>query len=111
MWQASTQARRLVEANRLGGAGQYAASLQEARQVTMTPASDRALLTEAYDLEDLGRLREADRAFARAAAADPSNWVIRRDWALELRREGQSRRARVQMRRAISLNPKLVPTA
>jgi tetratricopeptide (TPR) repeat protein len=107
MWQASTQARHLVDANRLGGAGYYAASLHEVRQVTMAPASDRALLTEAYDLEDLGRLREADHAYGRAAAADPSNWFIRRDWALELLRQGQSRRARAQMRRALSLNPKL----
>lgn len=108
MWQSSTQARHLVDASRLGAAGYYTASLREARQVTMAPASDRALLTEAYDLEDLGRLREADRAFGRAAAADPSNWFIRRDWALELQRGGRLRRARAEMRRAVSLNPKLL---
>jgi hypothetical protein len=104
---AGVQAQRLTEANRLGASGAYRAALREAGEITMSPASDQAQLTRAYALQDLGRLRSADQAFRRAADEDPSNWVIRRDWAAALLEADDLARARDELSRARSLNPKM----
>ena len=111
LWLSGIQAQRLTNSNRLGRAGDFGAALALARSVTMSPASAGAKLTEAYALQDLGNLAASDRAFRDASGADPSNWVIRRDWAVELAQAGDLDRARRQLREAVALNPKMLVPA
>lgn len=80
----------------------------------IAPAADpappnvvRARLLQAYALRDLGRDRDAARAFERAAQREPRNWVIQRDLALALARSGDSRAASAALERALRLNPRL----
>ncbi|MEX2253358.1 MAG: hypothetical protein WD649_04335 [Thermoleophilaceae bacterium] len=54
-----------------------------------------------------GRRAEALAAFALAADRDPRNWLVRRDWAVELRAAGERRKAARQMSIALGLNPRL----
>jgi Flp pilus assembly protein TadD len=62
----------------------------------------------AYALRDAGRESQALAAFARASAADPNNWIIRRDWAVLLAQLGKRDAAARQMAVALRLNPRLV---
>jgi tetratricopeptide (TPR) repeat protein len=107
LWLSGAQAQRLQDANRLGARGNYAAALHEARAVSWSPASDEALLTQAYALEDLGRLSAAYAMYSRAAQADPRNWIIRSDWGNALAEGRHFKAARKQLRLALDLNPKL----
>ena len=97
----------LARANARGTAGDAAGALAEARRVSRPPAAERARLTEAYALVDLGRLSAAERAFARAADADPRNWVIWRDWARVQLALGRRKQAGETMARAKALNPRM----
>ncbi|MHB8692668.1 MAG: O-antigen ligase family protein [Solirubrobacteraceae bacterium] len=104
-WISAAQAQRVVDANRLGATGRYRAALASARTVSLAPASDEAVVVEAYALQDLGRLRAAAATYARAAAADPGDWTIRFNWALDLAQEHRTAGARAELRVARRLNP------
>ena len=106
-WVSGAQAQRYVDANRLGASGQYAAALQKARSVTMSPASTAAIVVEAYALQDLGHRTAAAADFARAAAADPGDWSIRLNWASDLAQEHEWGPAYRQFTNALQLNPLL----
>lgn len=97
----------LEEANALGAEGRFGPALREARRVSRAPASDRAPLAEGYALVGLGRLEQAERAFARAAERDPRNWVIHRDWARVQLALGDTRDAGRTMAKAKALNPRM----
>lgn len=99
--------RTLREANRLGAAGEPAAALRKAAEVTRAPAGTRARLTEAYAALAANRPDVAVRAFAAAARRDRENWVVHRDWALALVRAGHVERGRRRMARAVALNPRM----
>lgn len=71
------------------------------------PNVARARLLRAYALRDLGRDRDAARAFELAARREPRNWVIQRDLALVLARGGDIEAANAALRRALALNPRL----
>jgi tetratricopeptide (TPR) repeat protein len=98
-------------ANQLGQAGQYAAAVAEARQVTRAPAASRARLAQAYAEILRGHNAAALEQFREAARRDPNNFVIRRDWAFALLLVGRRQAAQTQMARALALNPRLqLPT-
>lgn len=102
---------RVRDADQRGAAGDYAGALRVARDVSAPPQDARALLIQAYALQALGRRPQASRAFARAAARDPNNWVIHRDWAILLAQLGRRTQARDEMTRALALNPRMaLPT-
>lgn len=100
-------AERLDRAERLGRAGSLAAAVREARHVERSPAAERAALAEAYALLALGRFRSSATAFARAARADPQNWIIHRDHARALLAAGLLEEAGQAMARAQHLNPRM----
>ena len=108
LWLSGVQAQRLQDANRLGARGDNAAALADARSVSWPPASDRALLTQAYALEDLGRFSSAYAMYSRAAQNDPRNWIVRFDWGNALAEGRHPEAARKQLKLALDLNPKLV---
>ena len=105
LWSGGEQAGRLVSADRLGDSGLYAQSLALSRTVTEEPARAGALETVGYDLQDMGELPQANRALARAVAANPSDWTLRLSWAAALLNLGQRARARAQVQEAVRLNP------
>jgi Flp pilus assembly protein TadD len=105
LWSAHDDASRTGAARALLHDGRYAAAAQRAG---VAPGDARAALIEAYALRDAGREREAVAAFSRASAADPGNWIVRRDWAVLLAQLGQRDAAARQMAAALRLNPRLV---
>jgi tetratricopeptide (TPR) repeat protein len=105
---ASEDAARVDRANRLGESGRHADALAEARRVRRAPADARAAVVEAYALRELGRLRGAERAFARAVAHLPNDWALRRDHAAVLLALGDRESAAGEMARAAQLNPRMV---
>jgi hypothetical protein len=107
-WGSAQQAQRLQDANGLGAAGQYRAALREARSVTLSPASDQALVVEAFALQDLRHLRAAGATYAAAAAANPGDWTIRLNWAQDLAQQHRRAAARAQLRQVLRLNPLVI---
>jgi Flp pilus assembly protein TadD len=101
-------ASRVRAANQLGLAGDYRGALTAARQVTRAPASRDAVLVQAYADVALGRYPAASAAFHRSLRLDPNNWRIYRDLATTLLALDARRSARIEMARALELNPKLV---
>lgn len=95
-------------ANRLGIVGAYEQAIATAGQVTRAPATRDAALVQAYADAALGRHRDAIAAFHRALRLDPNNWRIYRDLASTLLAAGARRSARIEMARALELDPKLV---
>jgi predicted Zn-dependent protease len=97
-WVASRPARLLARAEAASKAGDHAGALAAWRAVNASGrARSSTLISEARAALALGRAAEADRALARAAAADPSNpepWRLRlerfrvEDEALEAREVG-----------------------
>jgi len=100
-------ASHLREATELSEGGFQAKALGEADQVSRRPAETRALLLRASAYRASGRQAQALDAFALAADRDPNNWIIHRDWAVELRASGRRRAAARQMGVALGLNPRL----
>jgi Flp pilus assembly protein TadD len=107
MWSAAGDERRLERANAAGLRGDYRLALHEAGAVHDDAAAPRAAVTAAYALAGMRRYRAAAVRFAAAARQEPSNWTIRRDWARVLLAAGRRPQARVQMARALALNPRL----
>lgn len=99
---------RVRSANRLGIAGAYEQAIATAGHVTRAPATRDAVLVQAYAYLGLGRSRDAIAAFHRALRLDPKNWRIYRDLASTLLAAGARRSARIEMARALELDPKLV---
>jgi Flp pilus assembly protein TadD len=104
---AALDARHVRRAGQLGEQRRFTEAAAEARRAHSQPARARATLIEATALAELGDLAPAARAYADAARYDPSNWAIRRDWAVTLRRLGDGAGARRQMERALALNPRM----
>lgn len=104
----ASDAARVDRASELGAAGQFAASAAQARAVSTEPSRARAAVIEAYALVEKGDDKGAAPVFARAAEADPANWVVRRDWASALLRIKRVAAARAQMGMALALNPLIV---
>lgn len=100
-------ANRVRDANELGAAGDYRGALRASDGVTRPPQDARALLVRAYALLGLRRGAAASTAFARAAARDPNNWVIHRDWGILLLQLGRRAQAGHEMGRALALNPRM----
>jgi Flp pilus assembly protein TadD len=107
---AQRQASDLQHARDLARAGHYGAAVRLAEGISGASATAaRAVVAEA--LARNGGGAAADRAFGRAVAADPTNWALRRDWAVLLYVDGQRRRASRQAEAALSLNPRIeLPT-
>lgn len=107
LWTASRDERRVERANAAGLRGDFEAAAREARAVTDGAAVPRAAAAEGYALAALAEWDRAAGAFARAARADPANWVIRRDLARVLLLAGRRGDAQREMGRALALNPRM----
>jgi hypothetical protein len=107
---AQRQATDLQQARDLARAGHYGEAVHLAQGVSGASATAaRAVVAEA--LARSGGGAAADRAFARAVAADPTDWALRRDWAVLLYVGGRRGRAARQAETALSLNPRIdLPT-
>jgi Tfp pilus assembly protein PilF len=107
---AQRQASDLQHARDLARAGHYGEAVHLAEGISGASSTGaRAVVAEA--LARSGGGAAADRAFARAVAADPTNWALRRDWAVLLYVDGRRGQARRQMEAALSLNPRMdLPT-
>jgi Flp pilus assembly protein TadD len=101
LWGERGDAHRVATARAMLDQGRYAAALKAGH-------GTNAALVEAYALRDAGHGTAAAAAFARASAADPDNWVIRRDWGILLAQIGKRDAAAQQMAIALRLNPRLV---
>lgn len=101
------QASEVRNANELGRSRQWAEAARVASRVQDMPERVPALLVRARALRANGQFRAADRAFARAGAEDPSNWIVYRDWGLVIDYLGDRRRAASTYARALALNPRL----
>ena len=103
---AQRQASDLQHARDLARAGHYGEAVRQAEGISGASVTGaRAVVARS------GGGAAADRAFARAVAADPTNWALRRDWAVLLYVDGQRRRAAQQAETALSLNPRMeLPT-
>jgi Flp pilus assembly protein TadD len=98
---------RLEEATSALDAHHYTRALERADAVGTRPASAGALAVRARALAALGNPAAALPAFRAAVERTPHDADLRRDWAVLLLRSGQRRAARVQMTRALALNPDL----
>ena len=105
--QARHDAELLKQANHQGLTRQYEEAVATARQIKRPPSDARALAVEAYALQRLGRPRAASIAFEKAVRRNPNDWVLHRDWAVQLASLGQRRQAAKEMGRALQLNPRL----
>jgi len=107
---AQRQASDLQHARDLARAGHYGEAVRLAEGVSGASATGaRAVVAEALARSEGGAA--ANRAFARAVAADPTDWALQRDWAVLLYVDGQRRRAARQAETALSLNPRMeLPT-
>jgi len=104
---AQRQAADLQHASDLARAGHYVQAARAADKVSGASATAaRGVAAEA--LARGGGGAPADRAFARAVKADPTDWTLWRDWAVLLFADGQRARARHQMEVAYWLNPRIV---
>jgi len=103
---AQRQAADLQHARDLARSGGYG----EAVRVTDGVSGSSATAASAVKAEALARAgggAAADRAFAVAVRADPTNWQLRRDWAVLLLADGLRQRSRHQMEVAHALNPRI----
>jgi tetratricopeptide (TPR) repeat protein len=86
------------------GAGEHA--LQVARKaIAANPAAARARLAEALALRMLGRLDEAARSLARAAALDPNDYGVAYETGVARKQQGDAGGALAQFERARVLKP------
>jgi hypothetical protein len=98
---------RLTSARAHAASGDLTAALADARDARrLDPQSFEPVLLEADILADLGRDRDADRAFADAIARSPHEWTTRADWASALIRRGDLPAVRALVRSAVPLNPR-----
>jgi Flp pilus assembly protein TadD len=104
---AQRQAAHLDDARDLARAGHYAEAARAAARITgASAAAAKGVAAEA--LARTGGGPSADRAFATAVRADPTDWTLWRDWAVLLYADRQRARARHQMEVASWLNPRIV---
>jgi hypothetical protein len=104
---AQRQAAHLGDARDLARAGHYAEAARAAAGITgASAAAAKGVAAEA--LARSGGGPAADRAFATAVRADPTDWTLWRDWAVLLYADRQRARARHQMEVASWLNPRIV---
>jgi Flp pilus assembly protein TadD len=104
---AQRQAAHLGHARDLARAGHYVQAARAAAGISGASATAASGLA-AEALARAGGGSAADRAFARAVQADPTDWTLWRDWAVLLYADGQRARARHQMEVASWLNPRIV---
>jgi predicted Zn-dependent protease len=103
---AQHQAADLQHARDLARAGHYAQAVRVANGVSGA-SSAAAAGVAAEALARSGGVPAADQAFARAVRADPTDWMLWRDWAILLFAADQGARARHQMEVAYWLNPRI----
>jgi Flp pilus assembly protein TadD len=104
---AQRQAAHLQDARDLARGGHYAQAARAAARVTgASAAAAKGVAAEALARSGGGPV--ADRAFANAVRADPTDWTLWRDWAVLLYADGQRSRARHKMEVAYWLNPRIV---
>jgi Flp pilus assembly protein TadD len=103
-----TDARRIRHANELGARGLYSQAIAVAGKVSSASQRGDALRIAADTDLALGRDRDAVVAFRRALRHNPEDWLLHRDLASSLLLLGAQASARVEMGRALELNPKLV---
>lgn len=101
------QASLVRDANELGRSGQPAAAARVASRVRGAPERAPALLARARALRANAQYRAADRAFGRAAAEDPNNWILYRDWGSVIVHLGDRKRAGIMYAHAVALNPRI----
>jgi Flp pilus assembly protein TadD len=104
----ATDARRIRRANELGARGFYSQAIAVAGKVSSGSQRGDALRVDGYSDLALGRDRDAIAAFRQALRHTPQDWVLHRDLASALLLVGARASARVEMGRALALNPKLV---
>ena len=97
---------KLERASAHVSAGRGAEALTELVSVGGAAADRAARLRGAAHFAG-GRLPLALDAFREAAARDPNNWLVQRDYAIVLLRSGDRVRARERMRTARALNPRM----
>lgn len=102
-WREASQVR---QANELGRSRHWAAAARVASRVKGVPERAPALLAEARALWANRQYRAADRIFSRAAAEDPNNWIVYRDWGPVIYQLGDRKRAAATYARALALNPR-----
>ncbi|MEJ7784175.1 MAG: tetratricopeptide repeat protein [Solirubrobacteraceae bacterium] len=110
LWLASESKRErsLERANAAGLRADYKAAIREAGAARTGPTTaGRANAVQGYAWLQLGRFRDAARSFDRALRSNPSDWRLRRDLAQTLVILGDDAAAREQIRRALSLNPRM----
>jgi O-antigen ligase len=102
----TASATKANEARRLAAADRLPAALSAAREARdLDPQDPSAAQLEAQILDDMGRARDADIAFAEALVRSPSDWSINADWAASLIRRGDEAAARLLIARAKRLAP------
>jgi tetratricopeptide (TPR) repeat protein len=90
----------------LGAAGHYGAAAAEAGRVTRRPAAATAEHLRGLALAGSGKYAASAAAYARAAAMEPRDWTVRREWARVLLALGRRQAAREQMAASLALNPR-----
>lgn len=99
--------RRLADANALALQHRYAEAADEASRVDGRATSARAARVEAYAHMAQRDVTRARTAVVRALEEVPTDWELRRDWAVALAVTGRRAAAAAQMQRALALNPRM----
>lgn len=99
--------RHLKRANELALAGDFRAAIAEAREADAGSTRPRALRVVAYSYFKLGDAERFLPAARRALREAPSDWELRRDYALVVALRGNRVTSRKQMNLALAANPKL----
>lgn len=107
MWVQRTDEVRLSDARDLLAQHRDPEAVAKAASVAHDPARFEALHTRALALARQNRFGSAASTFRAAAQLEPSDWTLRRDWALTLLRLGDRAAAQAQMSRALALNPRM----
>ncbi|TML01538.1 MAG: hypothetical protein E6G41_16465 [Actinobacteria bacterium] len=97
---------RVRRAAQLGAAGQFRAAAAEAGRVQRRPAAAEAALLRGRALAGARELAASATAYAHAAALEPRDWELRREYARVLLALGRRTDARGQMAASLALNPR-----
>ena len=99
--------RTLERANGLALERRYDEAATEARKIDGRAASARAARLEAYTLLMRRDVAAARPLVVKALNEVPTDWELRRDWAVALAVTGRVDAAAAQMDRALALNPRM----
>jgi tetratricopeptide (TPR) repeat protein len=96
----------LRAANELGESGDYAAAIDEARQIRYAPAQAEGLIAEGSAYAALGDVARASRLYQRAEQLEPNDYAVHYYRALALIDRGDRSAARQELQRVRELNPR-----